>query len=135
MRLRKARMSDADFLLAMKNDPESLKWSWSHDPVNSEDHAQWFKKALFYDEPRIWIAEVRGHPVGTIRMEYKDAGDEISFTVAPEWRGRGIGTAMLKAMKRTGGVKLVGYTDLENMASRRAFEKAGFKLYIMAVKE
>lgn len=41
------------------------------------------------------IAEEDGIPVGTVRIDYADGIYELSWTVAPEMRGRGIGKKMV----------------------------------------
>ena len=60
-----------------------------------------------------------------------DGEVEIGYGLAAPFRGRGLGTAMVKllaawARAQPGVRKVVALTDVDNVASRRALERAGF---------
>ena len=133
MKLRRATMRDADFLLDLKNDQESLRWSWDHDPVTPGVHRAWLEKALFHDDPSIYIGMVGKKAVGAVRTRVTLEGDEISITVAQEYRGKGLGTAMLMALPKQ-KEPYVAYIDGGNVASKMAFVKAGFTVRWKAEK-
>jgi RimJ/RimL family protein N-acetyltransferase len=62
------------------------------------EHTLWFEQALIGDERHILIGEEEGIPVGTVNI-YRRGRDlgEVSINVAPEFRGRGYGKALLQA--------------------------------------
>jgi RimJ/RimL family protein N-acetyltransferase len=71
-------------------------------------------------------------PVGQIRYERR-RGDaaELSFSVAPGFRGNGLGTRLLQstfdlAARELGVCQIEGAALVQNAASRRAFLNAGF---------
>jgi RimJ/RimL family protein N-acetyltransferase len=57
-------------------------------------------------------------------------GTDIGMVVAPDRRGRGVGTAIVAAMRdrvaARGGRAICG-CDIDNIASRRCLERAGFR--------
>ncbi len=76
------------------------------------------------------VAEVHGVPVGVIGLAWNAyASCEISFSVAPEHRGRGIGKAMVQeAVAACEGVRLLAKVKPDNLAAQRILELAGFEL-------
>lgn len=121
-----------------------LCWQWAGDPVvrhNSFNpapipwhvHEAWFENKLASCECRFWIMQIGALPVGQIR--YDRVGDgvaELSYSIAPGFRGMQLGTALLKATAELAGRELgvssvrgVAFTD--NPASRRAMINAGFE--------
>ena len=92
-----ATIDDADLLLAWRNDPDTRANSHTTGVVTREAHVAWLSTALADPQRAIRIAELDGVAVGTIRLD--QAGDhyELSWTIAPSARGKGIGKAMLKA--------------------------------------
>lgn len=70
-------------------------------------------------------------PLGVVRFQRKGDVAEISVNVAPERRGGGAGTSLIIAgcaehVRRFPAVTIVAYIRPENIASQRAFERAGF---------
>ena len=125
MDIRPARMSDAELLFQWRNDPLTCAMSRSSDPVSWDAHISWLTGRLARSEPHIYIAE-RRVPVGTFRLD----GDEISYTVAPEARGKGIGLAMMcRVSEMFGPLRAEIYE--RNTASIRVAQRAGMILHIM----
>ena len=68
----------------------------------------------------VYIFEFHDHPVGTVNID----GDILSYTIAPESRGHGLGTLMLALVKdRHGPLKCQVKPD--NVKSIKAATKAG----------
>ena len=125
MDIRPARMSDAELLFQWRNDPLTCAMSRSSDPASWDAHISWLTGRLARSEPHIYIAET-STPVGTFRLD----GDEISYTVAPEARGKGIGLAMLcGASEMFGPLRAEIYE--RNTVSIRIAQRAGMILHIM----
>lgn len=126
MIFRVVTMKDAETLFAWRNDPLTRSMSVNTGPVEWEGHLRWLERRLSYSDPGLYIAEIDGDPVGTIRIDV----DEISYTVAPEHRGRGVATAMLsKAAKQFG--KMRAKIKPDNTASIKAAEHAGHTVVLI----
>lgn len=118
--LRPAKLEDALLLLAWRNDPLTRAMSQSHDPIDLETHTSWLDRRLSQADPGLYIVERGGIAVGTIRID----GEEISYTVAAECRGQGLGTGMLTLAHAQFGAKQARILR-DNLASQRAAQKAG----------
>jgi RimJ/RimL family protein N-acetyltransferase len=118
-------MDDAELLFAWRNDPETRVNSVNTDPVSWDGHCNWLRASLQNPDRDLLIAEVGGVPVGTVRI---DRGDEteLSWTVAPDHRGNGIGKAMVALACPNGEV--IAQIKPENIASRRIAASTGFHM-------
>jgi UDP-2,4-diacetamido-2,4,6-trideoxy-beta-L-altropyranose hydrolase len=130
--LRLANANDAGLLWGWANDPVCRNNAFDSNPIEWETHVRWLDQKLAAPDCRIWILEKDGRSVGQIRYDRKEKCAEIDFAVAPEARGQGLGTTLLKlsAPQACDGLrveKLIGFVKQENRASIRAFERAGFQ--------
>jgi len=126
MILRPANIDDAERLFNWRNDPLTRAMSINTAPVEWDGHIGWLKRRLSLPAPNLYVAEVDGVPVGTVRVD----DDEISYTVAPERRGKGFATQMLIAARRQFG-SLCAEIKRENEASIRAAVSAGHKVVLI----
>jgi len=129
--LRPATEDDAGRLLAWRNDPDAVRFSVTGLPVDPAGHAAWIARSIADPGTRLWIAEDAGTAVGQVRVDIADAVGTVSIGVAPDHRGRGIGTAILLAMvdaiEPDESVRtLRALVHPENAPSLRVFERAGF---------
>jgi len=119
-------MDDAQRLFDWRNDPLTRAMSKTTDPVEWAGHVGWLERRLSRTAPMLFIAEIDGEPVGTFRVD----ADEISYTVAPEHRGKGVAKAMLQvAFARFG--KLRAEIKPENVASIKAALAAGHQVALL----
>jgi UDP-2,4-diacetamido-2,4,6-trideoxy-beta-L-altropyranose hydrolase len=130
--LRDATDLDGPLLLAWRNDPDAVRFSITARAVTPAEHAVWLAARLADPDTRLWVAMEDGRPVGQVRVDISDATGTVSIGIAPAHRGRGIGSAVLRAMlaevERDPRVRrLRAVAHAENMASARAFERAGFQ--------
>ena len=137
MKLRNATLADADFVLALRNDPVTRAMSIGRRQVPRTVHEAWFH-AHHVD---ILIAEEKGVKVGVFRSDPSRREEwprqshvraaDVSVAVAPEARGRGLGFALIRmgtqAQFRRGYDACVAVIRLENAASLRAFLRAGYE--------
>lgn len=96
-----------------------------------EIHLAWLKKSLQSDNRLVLIAELEGHPVATVRFDLltQPSGWELSWTVAPEARGRGIGTRVVQyAFRISPGTPIWARVKSHNRASVAIAKKAGMSL-------
>ncbi len=91
IKLRPATIQDADLLLEWRNDPETRSASHKTAVVQREEHISWLLKTLDNPSRRLLIAEENEVPVGTVRADFSDGVYELSWTVAPDARGYGVG--------------------------------------------
>lgn len=133
--LRALGRSDVDDLLALLNRPDVRARSLSHhERTRSEVDRRCAGAASE------WLAGERAHL--TIRVEGEFAGEismyneafsgqaMIGYSVQPRFRGRGVATRAVRLLSvwafDIGVRRLVAGTMLDNVASQRVLEKAGF---------
>jgi RimJ/RimL family protein N-acetyltransferase len=96
--LRRAKFSDSDELLRWRNDNATRAYSTSTREVARADHEKWLRDTLEREDRALLIGCDRsGSPVGMVRFDESENGSVVSINVAPERRGMGLGSALLKA--------------------------------------
>lgn len=132
---RHAELTDEFLLLQWANDRVTRGNAFNPNPILPEDHRNWFRARLRTPQTcALYIAETAaGVPVGQVRFDHRGSEWEISYAVAPEFRGRGIGRSMLSAAiaywrRSHPHAALVGQVKADNIASRRIFETLGFSV-------
>lgn len=121
MKLRPATLGDARLLFDWRNDPETCAASLSPGPVSWDGHIGWLERVIGDPNRMLLIFEEDG-PVGTVRLD----GGELSWTVSPDHRGRGIGKAMVLEAMSLGPT--FARIKRDNLASQRVAYHAGFRL-------
>ena len=131
--LRRANWDDLLMIYRWANDPAVRENSFSSDVIPLETHERWFRALLDDPNRRQYILLSDGVEVGQLRLSAQDDAVEISYSVAPEYRGRGFGKRLLALaadQARTdfpGAKYLAGKVKPQNAASRAAFESAGYQ--------
>ena len=127
--LRPADMKDAETLFMWRNDPETRKASHNSDEVIFESHLVWLDASLSNPSKRLlWIAEVDGVAIGTCRADKVEDSWELSWTIAPEARGKGFAHQMLSKLVRYFDEPLLAEVKADNIASIKVAERSGFVL-------
>jgi len=94
--LRRATMDDAKILLDWRNDVETRAFSLHHNAITWNEHVAWLSRSLKNLNRILCIAEISGNPIGTVRADRnQDSSFEISYTIAPLSRGKGMGKKMV----------------------------------------
>jgi RimJ/RimL family protein N-acetyltransferase len=132
--LRRATEADRDLLLAWANDPETRASSFHSQTIEPGEHAAWLARVLGSETDELLVGEIDGVPIGQVRLSRDELGvAEIGISVAPEARGRGLGSGLLQAAIEHGRTRSTppvrtfrARVRIENAASRRLFEGAGF---------
>jgi len=103
------------------------------EPIIWDDHLAWIQRNLSNPSRQIYIFEEDGKPVGTCRIdkEKKDGQDiyELSWTVAPPSRGKGVGKRMLSSLLENSvlqGQKKKAVIKEGNLASEKMVLHFGF---------
>jgi UDP-2,4-diacetamido-2,4,6-trideoxy-beta-L-altropyranose hydrolase len=131
--LREAEPGDSRLLFEWVNDPVVRARSFTQATIPWEDHERWFARKLADARCLLLIAEdAQGQPVGQVRFDLGDDSSAIiSVAMAPEHRGRGYGAAAIASACRAldvrhGPMTVFAYIRRDNLASQRAFSRAGF---------
>lgn len=131
--LRQAGMNDAMMLLDWANDPATRANSFNSNPIDCADHIAWLGNKLKSKDSVLMILELDGVPCGHIRYDREDNGSALlSFVLAPSFRGMKLGRKLVESSRKRALNRLnAGYiraiTFVENKASSRIFEGAGFE--------
>lgn len=131
--MRLARVGDARRLFEIANDVTVRANAFNHNTISFESHLKWFEAKLLSKDCLFYVYEIDRCIVAQTRYDKLDGAAEIDYSVAPEWRGHGLGVEILKrsivlACEQLGVKLLVGTVFVSNIASARVFEKAGFYL-------
>lgn len=136
--LRRARADDTNRLLEWRNDPLTRQYSRNAGGVTPSEHEQWLKNTLASRTRVLCIAEVEGRAAGQVRLDVSGSLAEVSITVAPEFRGKGMASAMLTSVetiaREQGVVTLTAEIQPGNDASIRAFKRAGYAHFVTQPK-
>lgn len=131
--IRPAIMADAPLLLRWRIDPDTRRVSRSRGPVAESEHRKWLEQSLGRSDRLIFVAERNGIPVGTVRWDLGAEGTwEVSITVAPEARGGGTGTMLLRlgesalASSTEPPVTVQASVHQDNQRSVKLFTGAGY---------
>jgi spore coat polysaccharide biosynthesis predicted glycosyltransferase SpsG/RimJ/RimL family protein N-acetyltransferase len=144
LRLRLVQARDSAQLLAWTNDPATRQQSFDPAPVPLAQHEAWLAQQLAQPERYLLLlaeATDTGEPAGLIRFALTVDNEltntpkttaTLSYSLASACRGRGwaaplllAGTrAVLAAFPQVG--RVLGEVKAENVASVRAFRRAGF---------
>lgn len=99
--LRRAGMQDAQLLFDWRNDPVTRTGSLQSEPLDWEKHLRWLAACLDNSFRALYIVELADEAVGTVRADKTGNEYELSWTVAPEKRGRGLGRELVAALIAT----------------------------------
>jgi len=131
--LRRAAEKDQRLLWEWRNEPEVRAQSFESGPIPWERHVDWFR-AKFRD-PNCFVYVVlngQEEPIGQVRFDVRlDGTAEVSVSLAKEQRGRGYGRVAIQRacadlIHTVPVAQFVAHVRPENVASMRAFGKAGF---------
>ncbi|MDE2040064.1 MAG: GNAT family N-acetyltransferase [Elusimicrobia bacterium] len=127
-----ASKADGTLIWRWRNDPEARRQSFSQARFGLRHSMEWLGEKLLDPRCAILMAVVGRRKLGQARLELiAPAAAQVSISVAPQARGRGLGTWMLSHLPRSVGGKPIRRYVAEikpgNVASVVAFVKAGFE--------
>ena len=135
LKARPAKKDDLMLLFNWFNDSLTRRMSFNQDPISLETHKEWFNKLLSQGSTRLIIIEQNEDsgnwtPIAQVQI---DKNGEITMSLASEFRGQHLAKSVIKTgiayIRRDPSIKkLVAHIRNENIASVKAFEKAGFLL-------
>jgi pseudaminic acid synthase len=132
LKFRRAESKDCHLIWRWANDAQVRAVSFSSEPIPWEDHVGWFEARLV-DPTCIFLIATDdvGTPVGQIRFEIEGNDARISISLDEHQRGQGLGPRLINLASRRIFRELdvdtvVAFIKPGNVASVRAFQKAGF---------
>lgn len=125
-RFRLVEKKDSSLILQWKNDPITRFFSKNQEKVEKIRHQKWFTNRLNLKNPNLWIVETNGVACGTLRLD-QEKESTLSWTVAPDFRGKGLGKKMVKAFSDRLNFLLVAWIHKGNVASQKIARFSGFK--------
>jgi len=128
LHLRPATMDDAKILFDWRNDPLTRQHSHNSGEVPWKSHLAWLQTSLANPARTLYVAESDGTAVGTVRADLLEGGEyELSWTVAPEARGKGFGKQMVLQFAREmlSGKRLLAEVKRGNIASEKIAQALG----------
>ena len=125
IKLRPATKQDADILLEWRNDPETRKASHNTLEIQRSDHLSWLSRTLGNPKRRLYVAEENNEPVGIVRADFADGVWELTWTVSPIARGRGVGKQMVAVLANEISEPIRAEVKTGNTSSARIAEHVG----------
>jgi UDP-2,4-diacetamido-2,4,6-trideoxy-beta-L-altropyranose hydrolase len=127
---RKATLTDCRLYWHWANDPEVRRSAFNSEPISWEKHQEWFAARLSDPNSILLIFESQYGPIGHIRLDGGAAQRTISYSVARQYRGKGIGKKIMSEMIAASppfARRFLAEVKKENLASANIFEKLGFQ--------
>lgn len=126
---------ETDCLLYFKwaNDPLVRKNAFNSEKIDLENHKKWYSNKISSNS-LLLVFIMQNKEVGQIRVDWEESGiGIIDYSIDSDFRGKGLSSKILSdfvsfyaKIKPKCGLK--GVVKQENVASKKAFEKAGFSL-------
>lgn len=124
-----ATKSDAERVFKLSNDDEVRRNSINTEKIEWHSHLEWFSKAIESSDCAYFIAEYDGEFCGQIRFNLENGEWVTSISVANSFRGRHIGSAILKsAISKLPSKRIIAYAKSRNAASLKMFSSCGFSV-------
>jgi RimJ/RimL family protein N-acetyltransferase len=124
---RLATLDDAEMLLRWRNDEKTRSFSLQPKKITKKQHMSWLRLCLADPKRQLFVAIYSEQPIGSVRIESTPLGQLISWTLAPEFRGRGLGKAMVKSLVSSLKGKIVAEILPRNIASIKVASYAGLE--------
>lgn len=132
--LRYAEKSDMMLYFEWANEEETRRNSINRDKILLKNHKTWFFNKLVDPYYAMYLLCYNEIPVGNIRFEIKENQAVLSYSIANDYRRKGLGIIILKK-----GISkflydypqvssINGYVHRNNLASINSFIKVGFAI-------
>ena len=130
--LRALTLEDLPHTLAWRNHPDSRVWFHSTETIEPEQHGKWFEQYLLRDDDYVFVVEVAGEARAQAALHLTYEGAEFGrLLVDPLFRGLGLTHLTIRLCVRAAREvfeipRLMLEVKHDNLAARRAYERAGF---------
>lgn len=132
-----SKFNSLKFVEAREDDIETI-YNWVNDPLVREnaidsrviswaEHTRWYQSILDSKDVKVFILRREENLLGQVRIERKEKGWLIDYSVSKEFRGNGYGTVLIKFLKLNFPEKnFIAIVKNSNLSSIRVFEKLEF---------
>lgn len=134
IRLRLATLDDARRLWEWRNEPATRAASFNTAVIEYTDHCRWLEQKISDRNVRFLIAvDSDQNDIGYARLNVIEESAEISLSIDKNHRGKGIGSAFIRAvtdfaLDNLKVRRVVARMKTENKVSVAAFLRAGFSI-------
>ena len=131
--LQTVTQAHCELIFNWQQHPKTRAFSRNPNPPTWDEHQHWFTQTIENEQVDFYLLMHQGKPAGFVRLNPKPVEDqpdakEVSIAIAPECHGKGLGVIALNLLTTLHkGSKLLAFIDTNNIASVKAFERAGFK--------
>ena len=130
--MREASLEDCWQIWFLSNDRKVRESSFNTEPIVFEDHILWYKEKLASSDTAFYVLDVHGVIGGQIRYGRKGDAAEINYSVAPAFRGKGLGVTLIEstiyqACNKLKVDRVLAIVKNFNNASIWTFLNVGFK--------
>lgn len=129
-----AELSDAELAFTWRNATMTRRFFRDPRELTLVEHKAWWRQTLSRKDRRLLIAQIGRVKVGVLRLDWETELQqaEVSIYLDPKHAGLGLGKYMLRTLSHWVRAsasdlrRLVAEVTPDNLASRRAFESAGY---------
>ena len=131
--LKNVKTSDMLDLFKWRNHPAVRKNSFNTKPILYAEHKKWFREKVKDQKCVMYVAYCTGKKIGSIRFENGKEGVKTSVILNPDYWGKGFGSRLIRlatekfASENKPDKPIIAEIKKDNIASIRAFQKAGYK--------
>jgi RimJ/RimL family protein N-acetyltransferase len=125
---RAADFSDCRWLWQVRSHPSVAEQSLNSAPIGYLKHCRWYKQLLQDNHRQLLIFSdcQNGARLGYIRAERYETGQLLSWVIAPELHGQGLGKRMLSTWCQSARNCLWAQIKSSNLASQAIAASVGF---------
>lgn len=133
--LREINENDAENIVRWRGDPNVYRYFKTPHRITLAEHLHWFTYSYSMNSDRrdFMVLSHSGEPLGTVgvRWNAEEKAAEVSYLIAPEFRGHGWASKALRALCSFAGQQwsvdvFVACVHQENIPSQRFIESQGF---------
>lgn len=132
LKLRAAAAADMHPMLQWRNHESTRRHAHSPAPIDAARHEAWFRRRLADAQGALLVAEDARGAVGVLRYDIEGDAATVSIYLVPDRHGESLGSNLLRTghawlrAHRPGVRRIEAEVLPGNIASRRAFEEAGY---------
>lgn len=124
----KATNSDVQLYFNWANDPVVRANSLNSEPIPFENHVNWFTKRVQSETCHLLLLVSSSEKIGQIRLEQEGELWNINYSIALEYRGKGMGKKIVAlAMDLFPEYHFLARVQHTNNASLKVFDSLNFK--------